>query len=120
MLRDFLSEHIFFISTYIIYKKKKLATLVEGDPKAPFSITTTPRSWGESYSIPWIAPLYLYLIMLSVKQSTKVPFFQSLVWPDLGLNSGLPANALLIKPMAGIHYIIYREFSTVVEGDPSG
>ena len=50
--------------------KKKLATIVEGDPKAPFSIATTPRCRGGRYSIPWIAPLYLepYLIMLSVKQ----------------------------------------------------
>ena len=36
----------------------KLATLVEGDPKAPFSIATTPRCRGGCYSFPWIAPLY--------------------------------------------------------------
>ena len=36
----------------------KLATIVEGDPKAPFSIATTPRCRGGRYSIPWIAPLY--------------------------------------------------------------
>ena len=28
----------------------KLATVVEGDPKAPFSITTTPRCRGGHYS----------------------------------------------------------------------
>ena len=39
-------------------KKVKLATIVEGDPKAPFSIATTPRCRGGRYSIPWIAPLY--------------------------------------------------------------
>ena len=42
-------------------KKKKevrLTTLVEGDPKPPFSIAITPRCWGGHYSIPWIAPLY--------------------------------------------------------------
>ena len=33
-------------------------TIVEGDPKAPFSIATTPRCRGGRYSIPWIAPLY--------------------------------------------------------------
>ena len=33
----------------------KLATLVEGDPKAPFSIATTPRWRGGRYSIPWMA-----------------------------------------------------------------
>ena len=41
-----------------IYIKVKLATIVEGDPKAPFSIATTPRCRGGRYSIPWIAPLY--------------------------------------------------------------
>ena len=41
-----------------IIKYVKLAILVEVDPKAPFSIATTPRSKGGRYSIPWIAPLY--------------------------------------------------------------
>ena len=36
----------------------KLATVVEGDPKAPFSIATTPRCRGRYYVFPWIAPLY--------------------------------------------------------------
>ena len=36
----------------------KLATLVEGDPKAPFSIAITPRCREGHYSFPWIAPLY--------------------------------------------------------------
>ena len=39
-------------------KKVKLATLVEGDPKVPFSVATTPRYRGGRYSISWIAPLY--------------------------------------------------------------
>ena len=36
----------------------KLVSLVEGDPKVPFSITTIPRCWRGRYSIPRIAPLY--------------------------------------------------------------
>ena len=40
-----------------INKVKKLATEVEGDQKAPFSIATTLRYWGGRYSFPWIAPL---------------------------------------------------------------
>ena len=35
----------------------ELATLFEGDPKAPFSIATTPRCRGRRYSFPWIAQL---------------------------------------------------------------
>ena len=38
--------------------KVKLASLVEGDPKASFSITTTPRCRGGRYYFSWIAPLY--------------------------------------------------------------
>ena len=36
----------------------KLATLVEGDPKVPFSIATIPTCRGGCYSFPGIAPLY--------------------------------------------------------------
>ena len=42
--------------------KVKLMTSVEGDPKAPFSIATTPRSKGGRYTFPWIAPLYPWLL----------------------------------------------------------
>ena len=38
--------------------KVKLVTLVESDPKAPFSKATTLRGWEGHYSILWIAPLY--------------------------------------------------------------
>ena len=37
---------------------KLLATVVEGNRKAPFSIATTPRCREGRYSFPWIAPLY--------------------------------------------------------------
>ena len=36
----------------------KLATVVEGYPKTPFSIATTPKSGGGRCSFPWNAPLY--------------------------------------------------------------
>ena len=42
----------------IVKKKVKLTTVVEGDPKAPFSIATTLKCKGGRYSFPWIAPLY--------------------------------------------------------------
>ena len=45
-----------------IISKVKLATIVEGDPNAPFSIATTPRCRGGRYSIPWIAPLYPWTV----------------------------------------------------------
>ena len=41
-----------------ISKQKTVATVVDGDQKAPFSIATTSRCRGGHYSFPWIAPLY--------------------------------------------------------------
>ena len=37
-----------------------MATVVEGDPKAPFSVATTPRCRGGHYSFPRITPFYPY------------------------------------------------------------
>ena len=64
-----------------IYSKVKLATIVEGSPKAPFSIATTPR--GGRYSFPGLLYFTLdpYLIMLSVKQGGIKYHFLSL-WYD--------------------------------------
>ena len=45
-----------------ISNKVELATLVEGDQKASFSIATTPRCRGGRYSFPWIAPLYPWYV----------------------------------------------------------
>ena len=46
--------------------KVKLATVVEGDQKALFSIATTPRCRGGRYSFPCIAPLYpLYILYIA-------------------------------------------------------
>ena len=69
-------------------------TVVEGDPKALFSIATTPRCRGGLHSIPRIAPLYPWPSPYSVESwvLSKVPFFESLVWLDLGLNSGLSGH----------------------------
>ena len=52
----------------------------EGNPKAPFSIATTPMFKGGHYSFPWIAPLYpdTYLIMLSIKQGDIKYYFLTL------------------------------------------
>ncbi len=70
----------------------KLATVVEGDQKAPFSIATTPRCRGGHYSFIWIAPLYPWCVPYIAECEARryqVPFLKSLVWRDLGLNPGL-------------------------------
>ena len=46
------------ISVISIVSKVKLATVVEGHLKAPFSIATRPRCKGECNSFPRITPLY--------------------------------------------------------------
>ncbi len=54
------------------------STIVEGNPKAPFSIATTPMCRGRRYSFPGLLYFTLdpYLIMLSVKQGgIKYHFF---------------------------------------------
>ena len=84
------------ISKATLYKVKvKLATIVEGNPKAPFSIATTPMCRGGRYSFPGL----LYFTLDSVPYNAEclarrhqVPFFESLVWLDLGLNPGLPGH----------------------------
>ena len=45
-------------------------TLLEGDPKAPFSIAITPRCWGGCYFVPRTAPLTFdpHIIILGAKQ----------------------------------------------------
>ena len=48
----YMNMHIHIVS------KVKLATLVEGDRKAPFLTATKLRCRGGRYSIPLIAPLY--------------------------------------------------------------
>ena len=71
-----------YLSIYIyIYMHKKLVTIVEGDPKAPFSLATTPRYQRGHYSFPCITPFTLvqYLIMLSVKQ-TGIKYHLLSVW----------------------------------------
>ena len=63
--------------------KVKLATIVEGNPKAPFSIATTPMCRGGRYSFSGLLYFTLdpYLIMLSAKQGGIKYHFLSL-WYD--------------------------------------
>ena len=72
-----------WIETKLPHRSKKWATIVEGNPKAPFSIATTPRCRGGRYSFPGLLYFTLdpYLIMLSVKQGGIKYHFLSL-WYD--------------------------------------
>ena len=72
-----------YLTLIILWNKVKLATIVEGNPKAPFSIATTPMCRGGRYSFPGLLYFTLdpYLIMLSVKQGGIKYHFLSL-WYD--------------------------------------
>ena len=70
-----------------------MATLVEGDSKAPFLIATTPRCRGGCYSFSWIALFYPWSLPYNAEcwaRRHQVPFFKFLVWLSLGLNLGHP------------------------------
>ena len=54
MLRNLSSDN----PNYPKNSKVKLTTVVEGNPKAPFSIATTTRCRGGRHSFPRISPLY--------------------------------------------------------------
>ena len=47
---------------YTYISKVKLAIIVEGNTKAPFSIATTPKCRGGHNSFSWIAPLYPWYV----------------------------------------------------------
>ena len=106
--------------------KVKLATVVEGDPKAPFSIATTPRCRRGYYSFPWNSPLYPWYVPYIAECKARryqVPFLKSLVWGNLGLNPGLPDHWQTLYPLGQyriiiiiIIIIIIGAFGTVTKG----
>ena len=92
-----------------IYIKVKLVTLIECNLKALFSKATTSRFWGERYSIPWIALLDPYLIVLSAKQgSIKYHFKYDTPWDLTPVSPPRPlVNIPGIMLMAWSYIYIY-------------
>ena len=86
-------------------------SVVEGVPKAPFSIATTPRCKGGHSFFPGIAPLSFdpYLIMLSVKQGDiKYHFWVFSVTP---LNPGLANH--YTKEKNRLRYYITQDLTSI-------
>ena len=83
-----------------------MATIVEGDPKAPFSIATTPKCKAGCYSFPWISLLYPWSVpwcWVLGKEASSI-IFESLVWLDQEIETKSPgplANTRTILPMSG-------------------
>ena len=84
----------------------ELANLVEDDPKASFSIATTPRCVGEgATAFPGLFHFtldpYLLLLSLSKAASSTIFWVFGMIRPEIEPRSPGPlANTLLIKPMA--------------------
>ena len=93
--------------------KVKLATVVDGDLRGPFSIATTLGCRGRHYSFPGLLHFILdtYLIMLSVKQGgSKYHFLKVFGMTRLGIEPRSPgplANTLPTGSM-GRFTLIYR------------
>ena len=51
-----------------------MATVVEGDQKAPFSIATTPKCRGGRYSFPSIRTLYCWVLSKEVSSAIFIIF----------------------------------------------
>ena len=82
----------------------KLATIVEGDPEAPFLIATTSRCRGGHYTFPWIAPFYPWSLqcwVLNKEESSTIFWVFGMTHPGIETRSpGLLANTLTIMPMS--------------------
>ena len=75
-----------------------MATVVEGDPKAPFSIATTPRCRGGRNSILWIDPLLPLILTLlcwvpSKAASSTIFLIFGMTRPGIGPQSPGPLNS---------------------------
>ena len=91
--------------TYSLLYFLKLATLVEGYPKAPFSTATAPRWRGGRYSLPWIALLYPRALpnnaVLSKAASSTIFLVFGMTRPGIEPRFFGPlGKTLFIRPMA--------------------
>ena len=79
-----------------------MATVVEGDQKAPFLIATTTRCRERALllcldccTLTLIRSLYCWVL----NKEASSTILKSLVWCDLGLNPGLPDNWWTLYPL---------------------
>ena len=83
---------------------------MEGDPKAPFSLATTPRCRRGRNSIPWIAPLYTWSLqcwVLTEAASSTIYWVFGMIRPGIEARSRGPlTNTQLIRSMAWFIIII--------------
>ena len=73
-------------------------TVDEGDPRAPFSLTATPKCRERRHYIPWIAPLYPWSIPYNAVKEGGIKYcfwVFGMSWPGIEpQSSGLLANTI--------------------------
>ena len=82
-----------FLQFFNAMKKLKLATVVKGYPKAPFSIGAPPSFRKGRNTFPWIAsilPLKRNLIMLSKEVSSTTFWVFGMTRPEIEPKSSRP------------------------------
>ena len=88
-----------------------LATLVEGDQKAPFSIATTRRCRRGCYSFPWYTlPLICTLYCWVLSKAVSSTIFKVYGMTRTGIKPRSPgplANTLTTRPMSRLYLISY-------------
>ena len=102
-------DNHYTIYIYIYIYKVNCPTVVEGNPKAPFSIAIKSGCRGGCYSFLWVAPLTLdfYFIMLIVKWGGIKYNFCEFGITQSGLNPGSPRPLENTLPMDQSYIYIY-------------
>ena len=117
---EFKSCQVLIVKLNIRVSKKYVmfATIVKGDPKAPFSIATTPKCRGGRYSIPWIAPLYPWNLLYNDEDGIKYHFLVfGITRPGIEPWSPGPlVNTLLIRPI----YEMTQKFRQYIDAQNLG
>ena len=87
---------LFYIFCFFKKIKVKLMTLFEGDPKAHLRWGIGEGAILYPWSLSYIAECYA--------KRHQVPFFESLVWLNQGLNTGLPGHWRTLYSLSKWHY----------------
>ena len=95
-----LDNYLCLIEVFLLDRNKKLATVVEGDPKAPFPIASISVEGAlllslDYSSLPLIRALYWWVLSKEVSSA----ILKSLVWRDLGLNPDLSDHWEALYPL---------------------
>ena len=100
---------LFHLCSLPIYKRVKanLVTVVKSNPKAPFSIATTPRYRGGPWSFPWIAPLYLWYVQISSTIFFSLWYDPTWDWTLVWSYQRLKKKWYLIVPCLTLNIIRY-------------